>query len=157
MKTLTKIGRYQTPTAEFRSKDCLIAPTSGLDLPYLNAPGKKLSNASWERHWAVVNLLPKSVQMRAKDRVAISANLYRIKQIDCPCESAKYRLRDRCRNRAVTLGALFLDLHRRDRSPSAIIQKRSYLYARSSFLNELRIPTGARQNRMLYTPGTELT
>ena len=72
--------------------------------------------------------------MRAKDRVAIPANLYRIKQIDCPWKSAKYRLRDRRRNRAVTLCALFLDLHRRDRGPSAIIQKRSYLYARSSFL-----------------------
>ena len=79
--------------------------------------------------------------MRAKDRVAILANLYRIKQNDCPYESAKYRLRDRRRKRAVTLGALFFDLHRRDRSPSAIIQKRSYLYARSSFLNELRTPT----------------
>ena len=44
------------------SKDCLIAPTSGLDLPYLNAPGKKLPNDPWERHWAVVNLLPKSAQ-----------------------------------------------------------------------------------------------
>ena len=33
---------------------------------------------------AGVNLLPKSVQMRAKDRLAIPANLYRIKQIDCP-------------------------------------------------------------------------
>ena len=100
------------------SKDCLIAPPSDLDLPHLNAPGKKLSNAPWERHWAVVNLLPKSVQMRAKDRVAIPANLYRIKQIDCPCESAKYRLRDRRKRRAVTLGALFLDLHRRDRNLS---------------------------------------
>ena len=87
--------------------------------------------------------------MRAKDRVAIPANLYRIKQNDCPYESAKYRLRDRRRNRAVTLGTFSPDLHRRDRSPSAILQKRSYLYARSSFLNELRIPTGARQNRTL--------
>ena len=56
--------------------------------------------------------------MRVKDRAAIPANLYRIKQIDCPCESAKYRLRDRRRKRAVTLGTLFLDLHRRDRNLS---------------------------------------
>ena len=146
LRSVTETGR-KTGTGNFgylkgracsihqASKDCLIAPTSGLDLSYLNAPGKKLSNAPWERHWAVVNLLPKSVQMRAKDRVAIPANLYRIKQIDCPWKSAKYRLRDRRRNRAVTLCALFLDLNRRDRIPSAIIQKRSHhLYGRSSFL-----------------------
>ena len=40
---------------------------------------------------------PKVGPNEAKDRVAIPANLYRIKQIDCPWKSAKYRLRDRRR------------------------------------------------------------
>ena len=70
------------------SRACLIAPTSGLDLLYLNVPGKKLPKAPQERNWTVANLLPKSIQMRAKDSVATPAGLYRTKQINFRCEAA---------------------------------------------------------------------
>ena len=84
-KTRTgSFGNLKFASAFMKLLTCLIAPTSCLDLLYLNVPGKKYQ----ERNWTVANLSQNQSKRGPKTSVAIPAGLYRTNQINFRCEAA---------------------------------------------------------------------